>query len=109
MCNAEGWPKRADPAERACFRASVHAPQTPISPPRRITGSAAGDLGASHLPVLRSALLVALYEEDAEDMTPASPPCRWHGGQGPALIVPSPEQQADSGGPLQCGNVGSSM
>jgi hypothetical protein len=56
----------------------MQAPQTPIPPPRRITGSAAGDLGASLLPVLRSALLVALYEEDAGDMTPASPPCWWH-------------------------------
>jgi uncharacterized protein YeaO (DUF488 family) len=40
--------------------------------------SAACDLATSHLPVLRSALLEALYAEDAEDMEPASPPCWLH-------------------------------
>ncbi|ATJ83131.1 DUF488 domain-containing protein [Halomonas beimenensis] len=37
--------------------------------------SAARDLEASHLPILREALLQALAEEDAEDREPSSPPC----------------------------------
>ncbi|MBB3229586.1 DUF488 domain-containing protein [Halomonas stenophila] len=37
--------------------------------------SAARDLEASHLPMLREALLKALEDEDAEDREPASPPC----------------------------------
>lgn len=37
--------------------------------------SAARDLEASHLPILREALLATLSAEDAEDRPPASPPC----------------------------------
>ncbi|MDR5867035.1 DUF488 domain-containing protein [Halomonas koreensis] len=37
--------------------------------------SAARDLEASHLPILREALLAALEAEDAADREPASPPC----------------------------------
>lgn len=40
--------------------------------------SAARDLDASHLPVLKEAVLTALYEEDAADNEPASPPCFGH-------------------------------
>ncbi len=40
--------------------------------------SAARDLEASHLPLLREALLRALHEEDIQDMEPASPPCFAH-------------------------------
>ncbi|WP_104201893.1 DUF488 domain-containing protein [Billgrantia saliphila] len=37
--------------------------------------SAARDLEASHLPLLREAILGALQQEDAEDALPSSPPC----------------------------------
>ncbi|CBV42106.1 DUF488 domain-containing protein [Halomonas elongata] len=37
--------------------------------------SAARDLEASHLPVLKEAVLAALREEDAADSEPASSPC----------------------------------
>ncbi|SHK65633.1 DUF488 domain-containing protein [Halomonas caseinilytica] len=40
--------------------------------------SAARDLDASHLPILREAVLTALQEEDAADSEPASPPCFGH-------------------------------
>jgi uncharacterized protein YeaO (DUF488 family) len=40
--------------------------------------SAARDLGASHLPILREAILQALQNEDAADREPASPPCFAH-------------------------------
>lgn len=40
--------------------------------------SANRDLAASHLPILREALLQALREEDAGDREPASPPCFAH-------------------------------
>ncbi|MDT8878456.1 DUF488 family protein [Halomonas saccharevitans] len=37
--------------------------------------SAARDLASSHLPVLREAILQALYDEDVEDREPTSSPC----------------------------------
>lgn len=37
--------------------------------------SAARDLEASHLPVLKAAILAALNREDIADSDPASPPC----------------------------------
>ncbi|GED21868.1 DUF488 domain-containing protein [Halomonas halmophila] len=37
--------------------------------------SAARDLDASHLPVLKEAVLAALHDEDAADREPASSPC----------------------------------
>ncbi|NIC04390.1 DUF488 domain-containing protein [Billgrantia bachuensis] len=37
--------------------------------------SAMRDLEASHLPLLRQAILGALQQEDAEDASPSSPPC----------------------------------
>ncbi|MBB3331939.1 uncharacterized protein YeaO (DUF488 family) [Halomonas campaniensis] len=40
--------------------------------------SAARDLEASHLPILRDALLKALHDEDGADREPASPPCYAH-------------------------------
>lgn len=40
--------------------------------------SAARDLEGSHLPVLSEAILQALYQEDAADREPASPPCFAH-------------------------------
>ncbi len=40
--------------------------------------TATRDLEASHLPILREALLRALQEEDAADLAPASPPCYAH-------------------------------
>lgn len=43
---------------------------------RRLTLlSAARHLDDSHLPMLREALLQALYDEDAADCEPSSPPC----------------------------------
>lgn len=40
--------------------------------------TAARHVEASHLPLLRDALLQALYHEDAADREPASPPCYGH-------------------------------
>ncbi|MFW6344879.1 MAG: DUF488 domain-containing protein [Halomonas sp.] len=40
--------------------------------------SAARDLEASHLPILRDALLRALHDEDGADRKPASPPGHAH-------------------------------
>ncbi|SFT85273.1 DUF488 domain-containing protein [Halomonas saccharevitans] len=40
--------------------------------------SAARDLASSHLPVLREAILQALYDEDVEDREPTSSPCYRH-------------------------------
>lgn len=40
--------------------------------------SAARDLEATHLPLLRDAILQALHDEDAADREPASPPCYRH-------------------------------
>lgn len=37
--------------------------------------SAARDLEASYMPILRQAILGALQQEDAEDAMPSSPPC----------------------------------
>lgn len=46
---------------------------------RRLTLlSAARDMEGSHLPVLSEAILQALYQEDAIDSEPASPPCFAH-------------------------------
>lgn len=45
--------------------------------------SAVRDLEASHLPLLREALLRALEEEDSRDREPASSPCSGHEVDGP--------------------------
>lgn len=45
--------------------------------------SSARDLSASHLPLLKEALIAALEEEDWADIEPSSPPCYAH-------LIPGP-------------------